>query len=238
MDAGRETRALRSVAAWVARCTGELVADEAMLRQALTHASIEGTAAKGGGTYERLEFLGDRVLGLAVADWLYRRWPDETEGDLARRHAALVAKDALAKAARTAGLGDALLLAKSEADSGGRENDGILADALEAVLGAVYVTSGFTSAVTLAQAALAPALEAQDAPPQDPRSALQEWAQGRGLPLPAYETVASEGPAHAPTFTVRVLVQGQDPVEAVAGSKRGAMRDAAERLLAKLDHTA
>ena len=207
----------------------------ALLRQALTHPSAtHGRRGAAPDNYERLEFLGDRVLGLIVAEWLLSRFPAESEGSLSRRLAALVRRETLAEVASGIGLGDHLILGPGEADAGSRQNASLLADACEAVIGALYLDAGLEAARAFVVARWTPYLEADLTPPQDAKTALQEWAQGRGLPLPEYREVAREGPPHEPVFTVEVEVQEHPPAIGRGLSKRLAEQAAAERLLAHL----
>ena len=212
---------------------GHRFADRGLLEQALTHSSLPGGARSG--DYERLEFLGDRVLGLVVADLLYRRFPRETEGALAKRFAALVSGDSLARVAAAIGLDRHLRLSRGEEETGGRANAGLLADCCEAVIGALYLDGGLPVAAAFIARHWEAPIEADLAPPQDPRTALQEWAQARGLKLPAYETVSEDGPPHDPTFVVRVAVEGFAPAEGSARSKRAAATAAAAALLLRLE---
>jgi len=184
--------------------------------------------------YERLEFLGDRVLGLVVADCLWRRFEGEPEGDLTRRHTHLVRREALARVADTIGLGRHLVLSRGEAAAGAAANPGILADACEALIAAIYLDGGFDAASTFVRRFWEPLIDEMEEPPRDPKTALQEWAQARGLPLPDYELVATSGPDHAPLFTVRASVVGADPTTATASSKRSAEAKAAAMLLDRL----
>ncbi len=188
--------------------------------------------------FERLEFLGDRVLGLVAADLLMARFPGEVEGDLARRHAVLVSRDSLAAIAIEMGLGAHLRLARGEEGSGGRRNPGVLADALEAVIGALYRDGGLEPARRFIAAKLSPLIDREAEPPRDPKTALQEWAQGRGLKLPAYRTVTATGPAHQPHFRIEVSVEGHAPEVGEGASKRAAERAAALRLLDSLKGSA
>jgi ribonuclease-3 len=217
-------------AAELAVALGHRFADEALLRDALSHPSLGAP----GRAYERLEFLGDRVLGLVVADLLLRRFPQESEGDLARRFAALVSRDPLVAVAQELGLGRFLDLARGEEESGGRDNPATLADSLESVLGALYLDGGFEAARAFVAAHWASRIEADVAPPRDAKTALQEWAQAAIKPLPVYRVLAMEGPPHEPVFRVEVEVEGFPPVSAAGASKRAAERAAAESLLAKL----
>ncbi len=212
--------------------------DAALLRCALTHASA--TRGSGGDliSYERLEFLGDRVLGLIIAKLLFVRFPQEPEGDLARRLAALVRKATLAEVAAELELGRCIDFGPGEQEGGGAENPSVLADACEAVIGALYLDGGLTAAERFVVPYWTPYLEADDTPPQDAKTALQEWAQGRALPLPNYQEIAREGPPHEPLFTVEVRVEGQRPAAAQGRSKRMAEQAAAECLLVRLERAA
>ncbi len=209
---------------------GHRFADPALLRQALTHSSGSTDRMR---SNERLEFLGDRVLGLVVADMLYERFPDEEEGALARRHAALVQRESLARVSRGIGLPDHLILSMGEAETGGRENDSLLADACEAVIAALYLDGGLDAARDFVHAHWSALMEENPTPPKDAKTALQEWAQGRGKPLPSYREVSREGPDHAPTFTIEVSVEGLDPAIGTGSSKRLAAQAAAEAMLAR-----
>jgi len=207
---------------------GHLFRRPALLDQALTHASA---APRVGANNERLEFLGDRVLGLAIAHILYQRFPDESEADIARRHAALVRRDALAEVARGLGLGRFLRMARGEEDSGGRDNPTILADACEALLGALYLDGGFDRAAQVVSAHWRPLIDQTPLPPRDAKTMLQEWAQGRGLALPDYVVLASAGPPHDPVFDIEVRVAGHAPAQGRGRSRRAAEQDAAQALL-------
>ena len=203
-----------------------------LLLRALTHPSA---AKRRADNYERLEFLGDRVLSLIVADLLMQRFPAEAEGQLARRHAAVVRREALAEVAASLQLDQAVILAKGEEDAGERENPAILADACEAVIAALYLDGGFDAARRLVVKHWAPLIEAdRKQPPRDAKTSLQEWAQGRGLPLPDYRETHREGPAHGPMFTIEVTVQGMPAAKGSGRSKRLAEQDAAGRILARL----
>jgi ribonuclease III len=185
-------------------------------------------------SYERLEFLGDRVLGLVVADCLWRRFEAEPEGYLTRRHTHLVRREALVRVAETIGLGRYLVLSRSEAAAGAAANPGILADACEALIAAIYLDGGFQAASAFVRRFWRPLIEQMEEPPHDPKTALQEWAQARGLALPVYELVATNGPDHAPLFTVMASVADSDRTTATASSKRLAEARAAAILLDRL----
>lgn len=202
-----------------------------LLAEALTHRSA--AAAKGVGSNERLEFIGDRVLGLVVAEWLIERFPDEPEGKLGPRLAALVSKPSLAGIAEASQVGAMLIVAPGEAKRGVSAQATVLADALEAMIGALYLDAGLEAARAFIRRVMHAAVTAQAAPPKDPKTALQEWALKRALPLPHYEVMAQSGPSHAPLFVVRVSV-GQDSAEATARAKRAAEQEAARMLLEKL----
>jgi ribonuclease-3 len=197
-----------------------------LLEQALTHPSA---AAKS--TYERLEFLGDRVLGLIIADMVYRAYPAEAEGSLARRFAALVRKEALVRVADGIGLGQHLRVSRAEAEQGGRGSRNLLADACEAVIAALFLDGGFEAARRFVEQHWQPLLAEQLEPPQDAKTALQEWAQGQGLPLPNYRLIASEGPAHDPVFDIEVSLPGSGAAQGRGRSRRAAESDAASALL-------
>lgn len=208
-------------------------AGERRLERALSHRSASGA----GLGYERLEFLGDRVVGLLAAERLLQRFPSENEGAIARRHTALVRRDTLAEIARALDIGPLVIMSESEERGGGRENPAILSDVLEAVLAVVYLERGLDAARDLLAPYLDDHADRSDAPPRDAKTALQEWLQRRGRPLPAYRVVDRTGPDHAPEFTVEVSADGAEPVQARGRSKRQAETDAAEAMLAALDKT-
>jgi len=205
-----------------------------LLIEALTHRSAARADFHQFG-YERLEFLGDRVLGLIIADLLLECYSDAPEGDLSLRLSGLVRREALEEVAGRLKLGQFIHLAEDEVRTGGRENAGILADACEAVIGALYLDGGLGVARAFILVNWRPLLEKAVTAPQDPKTKLQEWAQALKLPLPVYRVVAEEGPAHDPMFSVEVVVKGQKPARAKAGSKRGAQQQAAQKILARID---
>ena len=207
--------------------------DDDLLEQALTHASV-GDGARDTLDNERLEFLGDRVLGLIVAERLIHDAPAASEGELAPRLNLLVSRAACAKVARRVELGAALRLSAAETRGGGRDKESILAGACEAILAAIYQEGGLDAARTVISHLWAAEFEGLDAPrPKDVKTRLQEWAQGAGRPLPAYAVVARSGPQHAPRFTVEVRVQGLQPVTGQGASRQAAEKAAAEALLAR-----
>lgn len=217
-----------------------------LLREALTHRSAahqrsggsgrrgrQPASRRGAGSNERLEFIGDRVLGLLMAEWLLERFPDEQEGALGPRHAHLVSRPILAAIAATMDLTRALDVAEHEARAGVRQVANVLADAVEAILGAMYLDGGLEPARRFVRAAWNDAIIAQARPPKDPKTALQEWVLARGQPLPSYQTVLVDGPSHAPRFVIAVTAGGQSG-EGEAGSKRAAESAAAADLLRRI----
>ena len=218
---------------------GHRFATPELLEDALTHPSLAGyrTRKKSGSTpYERLEFLGDRVLGLVIADWLYERFPDANEGEMAKRHAALVNRDALRVVAQEIGLGQFLHLARGEEAGGTRKNIATLPDAMEAVIGALYLDGGMKAAQNFIHRYWQKDIAISEAP-ADPKTALQEWAQGRGLPLPQYKVIERSGPAHAPKFVIEASVKGHPAASAEGDSKRAAEKAAAKTLMEQIKKT-
>ena len=202
----------------------------ALLTLALTHASAR-PGSKPNEDNERLEFLGDRVLGLSIAQLLSERYPEASEGELARWFNHLVRTETCAEAGQSWQLGDFILMSGGEAGSGGRRKKTILANACEAVLGAVFSDAGYDAARELVWRTWAPYLaELKEAAP-DAKSVLQEWAQGRQLPLPNYIEVSREGPDHAPLFTAEVHVEGVAPERGEGLNKRAAEQAAALAML-------
>lgn len=212
-------------AAWAAEKLGYRFRNEALLAEALHHPSLPGA------NYERLEFLGDRVLGLAVAEWLYTEFPNEKEGDLSRRLVSLVRKEAIAEAAKSVGLGAALTLSPAEGEAG-RQNPGNLSNAFEAVLAAIYLDGGYTPARDLILKLWRPLLSQR--PVTDAKTQLQEWLQGKGPHLPKYEELKREGPSHAPHFVVKVSLPDGRSAEGEGTNKRAAEQSAAAALLEKV----
>ncbi|MGF1639354.1 MAG: ribonuclease III [Rhodospirillales bacterium] len=214
---------------------GHRFADPRLLVQALTHASMAGAGADRAACNERLEFLGDRVLGLVIAHLLFEQFAGESEGALARRYAVLVRREALTRVAAGIGVGDVLRLSRGEDEAGGRGSPGPLADACEAVIGALYLDGGLPAAAAFVRRHWQTLVDEEAAPPQDAKTRLQEWAQGRGSALPCYREAAREGPAHAPMFSVEVTVEGIPPVIGVGPSKRSAEQAAAEAAIALVE---
>lgn len=201
-----------------------------LAERALTHSSARGAKLKARDN-ERLEFIGDRVLGLAIAELLGELMPEAREGELAKKFNQLVRRETCALIARRLDLGDYLILSDSEDESGGRDKDTILADAMEALLAAVFLDSGFEAARALVRRLWEPLSGELPARAQDPKSALQEWAQGRGLPLPSYVEADRTGPDHAPEFVAEVRVNGLEPARGEGSSKRIAEQAAAQSML-------
>jgi ribonuclease-3 len=202
--------------------------DKTLAERALTHVS-----ASSGPSYQRLEFLGDRVLGLAVAELLYAAFPKSQEGELSRRLSDLVRGETCADLAAAWHLGPHLKLSKGEIQHGGRKNRSILADVFEAVLGAVFIDGGYEAAKAVVQRAYGERLTAREKPVHDPKTALQEWAQGRGLPTPSYEVVEQSGPDHKPLFRIAARVPPLEDALGQGNSKRIAEQEAAESLLVR-----
>ncbi len=216
---------------------GYVFADISLLESALTHPSLscgKNKKKKTVSAYERLEFLGDRVLGLVVAAWLYDLFPQEPEGDLAKRHASLVNRDALRIVGEEIEIEKFLRLAQSSESQNERQNMGAFSDSIEAVIGAIYLDGGLEPAQNFIKKFWDKVIHTETAP-ADPKSTLQEWSQGRGLPLPSYRVVERAGPPHAPIFKVEALVQGFDPVLCEGKSKREAEKMAAAMLLKEID---
>ncbi len=203
----------------------------ALLVQALTHPSMSSPTRADN---QRLEFLGDRVLGLVMSEALLSADTAAAEGQLAPRFNALVRKETCADVAREWGVGEVLKLGRSEMISGGRRKEALLGDALEAVIAAIYLDSGFDAARNVVLRLWGPRINAVEADARDAKTSLQEWAQGRGMAPPTYDEAAREGPDHQPIFTVRVSLANGQTEEARAGSKRQAEQMAARALLARI----
>lgn len=215
------------------RRIGHTFADRDLLERALTHASV-GDGAKSVRHNERLEFLGDRVLNLCAAERLMALYPEAREGEMSRQLASLVNYHACARAAQRAGLPEAMRLSASATKVGARKSDAVLGDACEALIAGLYIDGGLECARAFFLKFWAEEFDELSEPRiKDPKTQLQEWAQGRGLPLPAYGVVAREGPAHAPCFTVQVAVDGFPPERAQGRSRQDAEKAAAMVMLLK-----
>lgn len=204
--------------------------DPSLLDRALTHSSL---SAKGNGVrdLERLEFLGDRVLGLMVAEELWRRYPDLDEGELAPRLNALVRKETCAKAAKALGLDQFVRLSSVEEEAGGREKNAILGDVCEAFLGALYIDGGLSAAQGVFGLFWKANLEKLSKRHKDAKTTLQEWSQERKLGVPVYNVKENRGPAHEPLFVIEVLVKGFGAASGQGSSKRSAQMEAAKSFL-------
>ena len=209
---------------------GHRFADAALLRQATTHRSAL-RSGRGHG-YERLEFLGDRVLGMAVAASVYRHYPGETEGMLSMRYAELVRKETLAEVATELGIDGLITMSASEELAGAGRSPAVLADVMEALIGALFLDGGPDAAAAFVDRHWTERMLSCRHPPRDAKTRLQEWAQARGRGLPSYATVDRTGPAHAPTIAVSVTVEGLGALVAEGRSRRGAEQEAARRMLA------
>ncbi|WP_336814462.1 ribonuclease III [Bosea sp. MMO-172] len=203
-------------------------ADQSLLATALTHMSAEDSRLA---SYQRLEFLGDRVLGLSVAELLFRQFPQSEEGNLSRRLADLVRKETCAEVALGWNLGQFMRLGEGEILGGARKNKAILADACEAIIGAVFIDGGYEAARALVERAFGERMLKPVRPLRDAKTALQEWAQGRGYPTPTYSERGRSGPDHAPVFVVAAKISGLADAEARGPSKRLAEQAAAETFL-------
>jgi ribonuclease-3 len=203
-----------------------------LLLRAVTHSSMSSATRDDN---QRLEFLGDRVLGLVMAEALLARDAKATEGQLAPRYNALVRKEACADVARQIALGDVLKLGRSEMISGGRRKLALLGDAMEALIAAVYLDAGFDPARALILRLWGERIGAVDDDARDAKTALQEWAQARGLPPPKYVELKRSGPDHSPVFTMAAQLETGDSESATAGSKRQAEQAAAKALLDRLE---
>lgn len=201
-----------------------------VLRRALTHVSAAPDAARLE-TYQRLEFLGDRVLGLAVSDMLCAAFPTAAEGELSRRLADLVRKESCADVAIEWGVGPHIKLGEGEAQTGGRKKTAILGDVCEALIGAVFTDAGFDAARAVVARAWTTRMQAPRRPLRDAKTALQEWAQGRGKATPVYRQLSRSGPDHAPNFVIAVEVEDCAPEQASGSSKRNAEQSAAQAFL-------
>lgn len=214
------------------RALGRDFCDRSLLLEAVTHASAAGRLERDN---QRLEFLGDRVLGLLTAEALLKQYPADAEGALAPRLNALVRRETCAEAAEAIGLGAHIRMARAEALTGGRRKKAMLADAMEAVIAAVYLDGGLDAARGVFERLWRPRLETLAEAPIDAKTALQEWAQGRGAALPRYTVIGRDGPDHAPSFEVEVTLESGETATGAATSKRAAEQEAAAALLSQLD---
>jgi len=211
---------------------GHSFAEKALLDSALTHISALSGKSRVG-SYQRLEFLGDHVLGLVISDMLFRAFPKADEGELSRRLADLVRRESCAEVAHAMDLGPVIKLGASEANAGGRRRLAILADVCEALIGAVFIDGGYTAAAALIERYWGERMRTPVRPLLDPKTVLQEWAQARGLPTPHYREIERTGPHHDPEFRVSVALSDLRPAEGLGRSKRAAEQAAAAALLAR-----
>lgn len=209
---------------------GHAFADRSLLERALTHVSTTNSRAD---SFQRLEFLGDRVLGLAVADLLLRTYPLADEGELSRRLAAVVRRETCADVAGEWDAARYVKMGRSEAQSGGATRAALLSDICESIIGAVHLDAGFGAAAALVFRSFGDRIAASDRPLRDSKTALQEWAQAHGLGTPSYEALDRAGPDHAPDFTIAVQVGDRQPAQGRGGSKRVAEQAAAQAFLAR-----
>lgn len=211
---------------------GHRFSDAGLLSRALVHASSTEDRKQ---SNERLEFLGDRVLGLVVAEVLFERYPNEDEGELARRYAGLTSREGLVRVAAAIDLDRFILAQHGDVETAKRSQASVAADTLEAVLGALYLDGGLAPAKAFIAKRWDALMEEDLSPPKDAKTSLQEWAQARGLGLPAYEVVTCDGPDHAPTFTISVAIKGHGAKTGQGGSRRSAEQAAAMALLQTLE---
>jgi ribonuclease III len=210
---------------------GHKFADAALLTTAITHVSALKPSRKRGDSYQRMEFLGDHVLGLVVSDMLYRAFPEADEGELSKRLADLVRKESCAEVAKALGLIDDIKLGAVGAGVGARLRKSVLGDICEAVIGAVFLDGGYAAAADFVERNWTEQMRKPRRPLRDPKTVLQEWAQGKGLPTPVYREVERTGPHHDPQFRVAVDLPGLAPAEGIGGSKRAAEKVAASVMI-------
>ena len=213
---------------WIERTLGSTPADPALYARALTHPSYSAD------TYQRLEFLGDRVLGVTAAAWLYRLYPDEPEGALSRRFNVLVSRETCGEIAREIGVPAYAQLGKQARDDGAADSDNVLGDMLEALIGALFLEHGPDAAEAFIRRAWGDRVAGQRAAPLHPKSGLQEWAAAHRCRPPVYTLAGRAGPHHAPRFTVRVEIPGRAEASAEGASKQEAETEAARVLLERL----
>jgi ribonuclease-3 len=230
----KATKAAEAKAAFAATEAriGYKFADPALLTTAFTHVSALKPATRHrADSYQRLEFLGDHVLGLIVSDMLYRAYPRADEGELSKRLADLVRKESCADVAKSLGLFDDVKLGQIGAGADARLRKSVLGDVCEAVIGAIYLDGGYPAAAQFVERNWSERMRKTRRPLRDPKTVLQEWAQGKGLPTPVYREVERTGPHHDPQFRVAVDLPGLAPAEGVGGSKRAAEKVAASVMI-------
>ena len=212
-------------AQWLSALLPAAPNDITLYNRALTHGST------GQPDYQRLEFLGDRILGLVIADMLYHRYFDEAEGRLSHRLNALVSGATCAEIARIVGVPPHLRLGKQARDDGAQQSDNVLGDVMEAIIGALYLDSGIDAARSMIERLWGPLLETANGAPKHPKSELQEWCAANGRKVPEYTITKKEGPPHAMRFEITVTVKGFNPATATANSKQAAETAAAQAVL-------
>ena len=222
---------MSALIAFIQKVTGHAPKDPTLFERAMTHGS------HGGVSYERLEFLGDRVLGLAIARWLYERYPSEPEGQMSRRYNALVARETCADVGRALGVPPEIRLGRQAREDRAASSDNVVGDVVEALLGALFMERGLDVAEAFVRTHWAPFLDGQKRAPMHPKSGLQEYAAQHGLGVPAYELVSRFGPHHAPTFKVKVGLGAHGAAEAEGDSKQDAETAAAAALLSQLNRS-
>ena len=213
------------LAAWADAELGAAFQNPKLLHAALTHKSV------GADNYERLEFLGDRILGAVVADWLYQDFPGEPEGKLTRRFHQLVSREVCARVARSVGVPTVVRLGQQARADGGSNSDNILGDVMEALIGAVYLDRGVEAARTMIRTLWAGEVSSAAEAPKHPKMQLQEWAATQNLKVPVYTLLGRSGPHHSPRFRVELAIAGRPPVEAEGNSKQDAETAAAKAFL-------
>ncbi len=213
---------------WLKDLIGRAPRNRAAFEQALTHGSAKPV------NYERIEFLGDRVLGLLIGEWVFERFTDEPEGKLSRRYNALVSGETCADVARTVGVSTHLILGKQARDDGAADSDNVLGDVMEALIGALYLEGGLEEARTLVRRLWSDRLDTQTSAPRHPKSALQEWAAANKRKPPEYALTDRSGPQHALRFSVTVSIKGAGEASATGASKQEAETAAAKALFEKL----
>jgi ribonuclease-3 len=220
---------MAGLSAWVHETLGHKPKDEALFSRAVTHSSHSDRD-----DYERLEFLGDRVLGLSVAAWLYELFPDEPEGKLSRRLNALVAGETCAEIGREIGVPEHMRLGKQARDDGACDSDNVVGDVVEALIGALFLERGFEAAAAFIRKAWGERVSTHDKAPKHPKSALQEWAAANNRKPPTYQLTERTGPHHAPRFVVEVEIRGVGSASAEGTSKQEAETAAAAKLMEQL----
>jgi ribonuclease-3 len=216
---------MADLAGWLEATTGHSPGDLTLFELALTHSSV------GEVNYERLEFLGDRVLGLATAAWLFDLFPDEAEGKLSRRLNVLVSRAVCAEVAREIGVPERMRLGKQAREDGAEDSDNVLGDMVEALVGAVFIDAGFEAALKVVRRLWAEHVDELERAPKHPKSVLQEWAAKNNRKPPAYALIGQSGPQHAPSFIVEVSIRGVGEARGEGTSKHEAETAAAEALL-------